>query len=174
MADDKRQASARGHDPHPLSDEERRAWLVYVRVLLRLSYEMNRELVADGGISLADYHVLNALWGAPDQRMQIRPLATRIGWERSRVSHQVRRMGKRELLRFETVSSDRRATDVILTRHGGWVYREASVGHIDLVRRLFFEGLEPGGVGPLAEALEGVYENIIAKGTLPRPDFPPD
>ena len=145
-----------------------------MRVLLRLSYEMNRELLADGGISLADYHVLNALWGAPGRRMQVTALAVRIGWERSRVSHQVKRMGTRDLLTVEPVHGDRRATNVVLSDVGEEAYRRASVGHTDLVRRLFFEGLRPERVGPLTEALTDVYENILAQGTLPRPDFPSD
>ncbi len=149
-------------------------WRLYMRVLLRLSYEMNRELLIDGGVSLADYHVLNALWGAPDRRMQIMALAIRIGWERSRVSHQVKRMGGRGLLTLEPMASDRRATNVVLSELGEQTYREASVGHSDLVRRLFFDGLEPERLAPLTEMLAKVYENILARGSLPRPDFPSD
>ena len=40
---------------------------------------------------------------------------------------------------------------------------------MDLVRRLFFGGLPPGLVGPLSEALESVYANIIEQGSLPPP-----
>ena len=37
----------------------------------------------------------------------------------------------------------------------------------DLVRRLFFGGLPEGLAGPLSEALESVYANIIKLGSLP-------
>ena len=37
----------------------------------RLGYEMNRQLQADSELSLADYDVLNALSGVPDERMQV-------------------------------------------------------------------------------------------------------
>ena len=63
MSDDPQ--SADGHDQRALSEEERQVWRLYMRVLLRLSYEMNRELLIDGGVSLADYHVLNACVGRP-------------------------------------------------------------------------------------------------------------
>ena len=39
---------------------------------------------------------------------------------------------------------------------------------MDLVRRLFF-GLPEGLVGPLGEAPESVYANIIKHGSLPPP-----
>ena len=48
-----------------LDDGRQRAWLAYMRVQLRMSFEMNRQLQADSGLSLADYDVLTALSGAP-------------------------------------------------------------------------------------------------------------
>jgi len=44
-----------------LDEEQQRAWLAYIRVQLRLAYEMNRQLLAGGGISLPDYDVPAAL-----------------------------------------------------------------------------------------------------------------
>ena len=40
---------------------------------------------------------------------------------------------------------------------------------MDLVRRLFFGGLPTGLMGPLSEALESAYANIIKQGSLPPP-----
>jgi hypothetical protein len=40
---------------------------------------------------------------------------------------------------------------------------------VDLVRRLFFDGLPASLAGPLSEALQSVYANIIRKGPLPPP-----
>src|SRR5271169_171040 len=89
--------SRKGNQDRARSDvwlrrNELRAWLAYMRVQQRLGYEMNRQLQADSELSLADYDVLNALSGAPDQCMQVTVLAAQIGWERSRVSHHARRM----------------------------------------------------------------------------------
>src|ERR1700720_4413921 len=75
-----------------LSPPQLRAWMAYMRVQLRMNYEINRQLQRDSGLSLADYHVLNALSNAPDHKLQVTDLAALIGWERSRVSHQVRRL----------------------------------------------------------------------------------
>src|SRR6266852_3463926 len=78
--------------------DQQRAWLAYIRVQLRLAYEMNRQLLADSGMSLPDYDVLTALSVADGGRMQVTVLAAHIGWERSRVSHHVRRMSARGLV----------------------------------------------------------------------------
>src|SRR5437762_3357749 len=81
-----------------LEGDEQRAWLAYIRVQLRLAYEMNRQLLSDSGLSLPDYDVLTALSVADGGRMPITVLAAQIGWERSRVSHHVRRMSARGLV----------------------------------------------------------------------------
>src|SRR5260370_6191916 len=91
-----------------LEGDQQRAWLAYIRVQLRLAYEMNRQLLADSGMSLPDYDVLTALSVADGGRMQITVLAAQIGWERSRVSHHVRRMSARGLVTCGLSAADRR------------------------------------------------------------------
>jgi MarR family len=106
-----------------LDQDQQRVWLAYIRVQLRLSYEMNRQLLADSGMSLPDYDVLTALSVAGGGRMQITVLAAQIGWERSRVSHHVRRMSARGLVTCGPSAVDRRVTEVTLTgrrRPGTW------------------------------------------------------
>jgi DNA-binding MarR family transcriptional regulator len=152
-----------------LDGEQQRVWLAYIRVQLRLAYEMNRQLLADSGLSLPDYDVMTALSVADGGRMQITVLAAQIGWERSRVSHHVRRMSARSLVSCGLSAADRRVTEVTLTSRGRRVLQEAAPGHVDLVRCLFFGGLPDDLVGPLGEALESVYANIIKLGSLPPP-----
>jgi DNA-binding MarR family transcriptional regulator len=140
-----------------------------MRVQLRLTYEMNRELQADSNLSLPDYDVLNALRYAPGGRMRITVLAAQIGWERSRLSHHVRRLENRGLIECRQAPDDRRATEITLTDEGWDEITQASGGHIDLVRRLFFDGLPAELLEPMTVGLERVYDNIIEHGTLPAP-----
>ena len=42
-------------------------------------------------------------------------------------------------------------------------------GHAALVRRMFFDGLDPAALPALRTALEAVHEQVLASGTLPRP-----
>src|SRR5258707_5676178 len=98
--------------------DQQRAWLAYIRVQLRLAYEMNRQLLADSGMSLPDYDVLTALSTAGAGQMPITVLAAQIGWERSRVSHHVRRMNARGLVTCGLSAADRRVTPVTPTRPG--------------------------------------------------------
>src|SRR4051812_34367668 len=95
-----------------LDDDQQRAWLAYIRVQLRMSFEMNRQLQSESGMSLADYDVLTALSVAPGASLPVTALAAQIGWERSRVSHQVKRMSTRGLVRCDLAPADRRVTEV--------------------------------------------------------------
>src|ERR1700734_3056404 len=98
-----------------LSAAQLRAWRAFMSVQLRMNYEMNRQLQSDSDLSLAVFHVLNALTGPPGGRMQVSDLAALIGWERSRASHQLRRVCERGLAERVRSGEDGRATDAILT-----------------------------------------------------------
>ena len=152
-----------------LTDEQQETWFAYMRVMLRLTYEMNRQLQTDSNLSLPDYDVLNALADSPGGRLQLTTLATRIGWERSRVSHHLQRMSARGLVERAPSEQDRRATDAVLTDAGLAELREATPGHAALVRQMFFDGLDPDLVPVLRTALDQIHEQVLVTGSLPRP-----
>jgi DNA-binding MarR family transcriptional regulator len=152
-----------------MSDEQVRAWYAYMKVQLRLRYEMNRQLQADSGLSLPDYDVLVALTSESTGSLRMAALATRLGWERSRTSHHVRRMQRRSLLETSTSAGDRRATDVRLTAEGWQALHAATPSHVELVKSIFLDALDGTDLARLAEMMDRVYDRLIDNGTLPRP-----
>jgi DNA-binding MarR family transcriptional regulator len=152
-----------------MTPDEVRAWFAYMKVHLRIRYEMNRQLRADDGLSLADYDVLVALISEPAAALSVSALAVRIGWERSRASHHAKRMSERGLVALAGSETDRRATDVSLTAAGRAALATASPGHVDLVRETFLGGLDRDELPGFADLFERIYERLIERGTLPRP-----
>src|ERR1700733_3852530 len=150
-----------------LSAAQQRAWRAFMSVQRRMNYEMNRQRQGDSDLSLADYHVLNALTDAPGGRLQVSDLAALIGWERSRASHQLRRLCERGLAERVPSEDDGRATDAILTEAGRDAIDGAAPGHVALVRRLFFDPLPDELLAPLTAALEHVQVNINFNSCLP-------
>lgn len=150
-----------------LTPKQQRAWVAYMRVQLRMNYEMNRQLQADSGLSLADYDVLVALSNVGDDGMRVSDLAAQIGWERSRLSHQLRRMEERGLTERRASVEDGRTTNVILTENGRQAIGEAAPGHVDLVRRLFFDPLPENLLAPFTAALEHIHVNLDHNSSLP-------
>ena len=154
-----------------LNADEQRAWQAFMRVQLRMNFEMNRQLQADSDLSLADYDVLHALTDTPGGALSMTALAARIGWERSRLSHHTRRMAGRGLVHTGLAPSDRRVTEVSVTPAGRHAAEAAAPGHVALVRRLFFDGLRPELVEQLTAALETVYASVLERGSLPPADL---
>lgn len=157
-------------DDYPLDETQQRAWLNYMRVYHRLEYEMNRQLQRDSGLSLADYTVLNALSQAPDRRLRLSTLAAVIGWERSRLSHHLMRMSRRDLVDRAASESDGRQTLAVLTATGWRTLRAAAPVHAEWVRRVFFADLTARRVGALGDVLGTVYASLLREGSLPPPD----
>jgi DNA-binding MarR family transcriptional regulator len=131
-------------------------------VQMRMNHEMNRQLQSDSDLSLADYHVLNALTDCPDGRLQVSDLAALIGWERSRASHQLRRLSERGLAERVPSGDDGRATDAILTNAGREAVDAAAPDHVALVRRFFFDPLPTELLTPLIAALEHVRVRVTS------------
>ncbi|CRZ16729.1 MarR family transcriptional regulator [Mycolicibacterium neworleansense] len=132
-----------------------------------MNYEMNRQLQADSGLSLADYDVLVALSNARADGMRVSDLAAQIGWERSRLSHQLRRMEERGLTERRSSAADGRTTNVVLTDVGQQAIDEAAPGHVDLVRSLFFDPLPDNLLAPFTAALEHIHVNLNLNSSLP-------
>lgn len=150
-----------------LTPKQQRAWVAYMRVQLRMNYEMNRQLQADSGLSLADYDVLVALSNVRDEGMRVSDLAAQIGWERSRLSHQLRRMEERGLTERRASTEDGRTTNVVLTENGHQAIEEAAPAHVDLVRGLFFDPLPENLLAPFTAALEHIHVNLDHNSSLP-------
>ena len=150
-----------------LSPSQLRAWVAYMRVQLRMNYEINRQLQRDSGLSLSDYHVLNALSNSPDHKLQVSDLAALIGWERSRLSHHLRRLSDRGLTKRIQSTDDGRATDAVLTKMGMNARNEAAPGHLMLVRKLFFAPLPDELVAPFTAALEHIQASLNLNASLP-------
>ena len=148
---------------------QRRVWLAWIRLQLRMTYEINHQLQADSGLSMADYDVLTGLSVSPGHRLPISALANHLGWERSRMSHHAKRMAARGLVVMSPAEADRRVTEVALTADGRSVLEQAAPGHAALVKNLFFGDLPSAGLPALAGTLERIYAHVLANGTLPPP-----
>ncbi|BBZ31009.1 hypothetical protein MMAD_53040 [Mycolicibacterium madagascariense] len=124
-----------------LSDDEQRVWRTYLSMSAALQTEMNRQLQRDCGLSLADYDVLVAL--DEQDACRVNELGERLGWEQSRLSHQLRRMQSRELIAKRGAGEDRRGATVSLTAAGRAALAAAAPGHVTLVRDVVFAGVGP-------------------------------
>jgi DNA-binding MarR family transcriptional regulator len=143
-----------------LTEEEQRAWRGLLRMTSQLNARMNRQLLQDYGVSLADYDVLVVLSEAPEGRLRVFEVADALAWEQSRVSHQLARMQRRGLVAREGCASDARGAFAVLTEAGRAAIERAAPAHVETVRQLVFDGLTHDQLAALTEITTRVLDRL--------------
>src|SRR6201995_4662919 len=129
-------------EPTWLSPREDRAWRAFQHAHHQLGAHLNRGL-QESGLSGADYQGLAVLSEHDGDGMPARDLCSGRGWEKSRVSHQVRRMQNDGLICREPNPDDARSTMVCLLPPGRAAIEKAAPRHGEDVRRNFIDLLSP-------------------------------
>ena len=145
-----------------LTDDEMRAWRGHLRMSWLLDAAIARDLARDSGLSHPDYYVLVSLSETPEQRMRMSDLAAGILWSKSRLSHQIRRMEARGLVRREDCSSDGRGTFAVLTAVGLDAIKAAAPYHVESIRRHLLDPLTPQQIAVLADVAGVVTDRLAA------------
>ncbi len=127
--------------PREFDAEEAAVWQAYLDLFRGLRSALDRQLLRDSGLSAADYALLAPLSESDGGVLRARDLGRRVGWERSRLSHQVTRMERRGLVCRERCGDDQRGYMVQLTEAGRTAIEAAWPQHLETVRRYFFEPL---------------------------------
>lgn len=152
-----------------LDEQEMQVWRRWLRVQTELQAALGRDLSRDSGLSLQDFETLVWLSEAPGNRLRISALAERMHWERSRLSHHLRRMSARGLVGKEDCPEDGRGSFVQLTPTGRKALDEAAPDHVRAVRRFFLDGMGPDELkmldGFLARVLDRVAESEVLTAT---------
>lgn len=150
-----------GADDSPwLDEEQQRVWRQWLDVTARLPLALNRQLQKDSGLSLQDFAVLASLSEASDEQLRVAALADVLQWERSRLSHHLGRMERRDLIHRRECPEDGRGAVVALLPLGRQGIQEAAPGHARFVRTLLFGGLDPDGLRALDTLTRGVLGRL--------------
>ena len=141
-----------------LDDEEQELWRLLLGAVRKINRGMDETLKAGGEVSASEFAVLVALSEAPEQHLRLHELCTQLEWDRSRASHQVTRMEKRGLLYKEPDAVDARGINVCVTHVGLEHLRRAAPEHVESVRRMVFDHLQPEDVPALRRFFNGVLQ----------------
>ncbi|WP_240649484.1 MarR family winged helix-turn-helix transcriptional regulator [Streptomyces sp. Z26] len=153
-----------------LSTEQQRVWRNWLRMNTELSAALHRRLQADSDLSLPDYDVLVQLTDTAEARVRVLDLARALRWERSRLSHHVKRMEGRGLVRREEVPGDGRGAYVALTSHGRTVIERAAPAHVRTVRGLVVDAVTDAELA----ALGAVVDKVLARLAAAEETAPPE
>jgi DNA-binding MarR family transcriptional regulator len=151
-----------------LSPDEDRAWRAWLAMSERLRAQVARDLVADSGLSDADYMVLVHLSEAEEQLMRMNDLAARLNWSKSRLSHQLARMQARGLVERADCPSDARGAFAVLTPAGLAEIERAAPLHVASARRHLIDVLDPEQLAQLADIAERVIDHLRGESVCVR------
>lgn len=126
-----------------LDETQLDAWRAFSGVMLKLPAALDGQLQRDARMNQFEYLVLAALSEAPGRTLRMSTLAVLANGSLSRLSHVVKRLETRGHLRREPCARDGRYTNAVLT-DAGWDKVVASApAHVDTVRALVVDALEP-------------------------------
>lgn len=146
--------------PRRLDEGQRRLWKAYRDLYQDLSGTLEAELLRDAGLSGAEYAVLVPLTHTSDGVLRARELGVELGWDRSRLSHLVKRMETRGLVAREECSEDGRGSMVRLTRAGRAAVEGVAPEHSEAIRRYFFNPLSNDELETLEAVIQRLLDNL--------------
>jgi DNA-binding MarR family transcriptional regulator len=142
-----------------LTADERDAWLVLASVLDRLPAVLDSQLRRAADLTHFDYRVLATLAATTGHGLAMTTLAERTDATLTRLSHAVRRLEDRDLVRRSPSREDGRVTVARLTSAGRQVVDQVEPGHLDHVRYHVLDPLTPSQV----DELRGIGEALLAR-----------
>ena len=101
-----------------MKELDSKAWRAFHKIGTSLLPHLGRQVTNHSGISSAEYVVLVALSELLVPSVNLNRLATGLGWEISRMSHQISRMEEAGLVKKTKNPEDSRCFDVSITAKG--------------------------------------------------------
>lgn len=144
-----------------LTDDEQQSWRSVVAGTRRLLERLEQDL-KEHGLAHGDFGLLVALSEAEDDRLRMSDLAERSLESRSRLSHHVRRLEQRDLVRRQSCPEDRRGSFAVLTEAGRALIEASAPHHVAAVRANLLDHLAPGELDLLAGIFARVDDAVAA------------
>jgi DNA-binding MarR family transcriptional regulator len=143
-----------------LTPAELDSWLSVVRLMIWLPWSIDQQLQRDSNLGMVEYQVLAMLSESTARTMRMSALAEVTNASLSRLSHLVKRLEGRGLVRREPDPVDGRFTNAILTDEGLRTLAKAAPGHVAHVRSLVIDVLSPEQLRRLGRDADRIVSRI--------------
>jgi DNA-binding MarR family transcriptional regulator len=147
-------------DPRWLSKDQEAAWRVLLALTVQLPWALECQLQRDAQLSVVEYHALAMLSDQPDHTLRMSDLAVLTHASLSRLSHLIKRLETRGLVRREPDPEDGRYTLAILTPSGHQHLKRSAPGHVANVRELVIDTVSPEELHLFHDIAERILNRI--------------
>jgi DNA-binding MarR family transcriptional regulator len=155
------------NQPRWLSDVERQAWIPFIGVLLKLPQALDAAMRQRTGLSHFEYVVMSAMSEADGRTRTMSGLAEFTNASLSRLSHVVSKLEQRDLVRRSACPTNARITLATLTDEGMAVVVETAPQHLEAVRALVIDALEPDQLPHLTAIAGRILANLSEPSDRP-------
>jgi len=143
-----------------MAELDSKAWRAFHKIGTSLLPHLGRQITNHSGISGAEYVVLVALSELPVPSVNLNRLATGLGWEISRMSHQVSRMDEAGLVKKTKNLEDSRCFDVSITAKGRKIAEAAIPLQSKEINHCFSQVLTQAQMKSLIEISEAISNHM--------------
>jgi DNA-binding MarR family transcriptional regulator len=148
-----------------LTAAELESWLSLVRLMIWLPWSIDQQLQRDSKLGMVEYQVLAMLSESPERTMRMSSLAVVTNASLSRLSHLVKRLDGRGLVRRAPDPTDGRFTNATLTDKGYESLVDVAPKHVAHVRSLVVDVLSSEQLRRLGRDADRIVARIDTSGT---------
>jgi DNA-binding MarR family transcriptional regulator len=155
-----------------LDDDQQTSWHAVASMTANLRWALECQLERDADLSFNEYHTLARLSEGPDHTLRMSDLAVVTDASLSRLSHLMKRLEGRGLVRRQADPKDGRFTNAILTDAGYAKLVASAPAHVEAVRSFFVDELSAAELAEMREVSERVVVRIESTSGSPRQSTP--
>jgi DNA-binding MarR family transcriptional regulator len=144
--------------PRWLSPEELTTWRTLLTVMQTVPATLDSQLRKDHGLTLFEYYIMAMLSDSPELTCPMSDLAMLTNGSLSRLSHAVEKLERRGWVTRSKHPEDGRTTLATLQPQGYEMLKTAAPSHVEEVRRVLFNVMDPAKVAALQDCLAPVAE----------------
>lgn len=152
--------------PRFYTPDELETWIPFAALLELLPRELDAQLLRDADLTHFDYFALSMLTNSDGHRLQMKQLASMTNATMPRLSHVISRLERRGLVARERNVADARGVDVVITAAGRRLVLRATPSHVENVRTLFLDALDPHEAAQLRHITQAVLARLDPDGTM--------
>jgi DNA-binding MarR family transcriptional regulator len=145
-----------------LDADQESAWRSLASMMQKLRWALECQLERDSDLSFIEYYALARLSEEPDRTLRMSELAAVTNASLSRLSHLVKRLEARGLVRRQPDPANGRYTNAILTDAGYAKLAASAPGHVACVRQLVIDEFSPAELARLEAASERITAQVDA------------
>ena len=149
-----------------LDNAEQRSWQNYLTATLRLYATLNRRLINDHQLPMADLRLLQTVSQSPGGRARMGDVAAALQLLPCRLTRHVRRLERQGLLQRCVSPDDRRGVVVVITDEGRLTADRATTTYAQNIRAVFLDSLSRAQIGAMKDRCDRIGEPLKRPQTL--------